>query len=71
MATKQVAVKHPELTWDRILKMARAYDAGKSIREVARQFGYSYTGMHTILFNAGVKFRKRGGPRRVRTTKSR
>ena len=53
--------KRPKLEMATIVSMVNDYDAGMPIRALAKRYGYSYTGMHTILFNAGVKFRKAGG----------
>lgn len=42
------------------------YDAGSSIRDVARRFGYSFGKAHTLLREAGTEFRGRDGqPRKA------
>ena len=42
------------------------YEAGNSIRDVARRFGYSFGKAHTLLREAGTEFRGRDGqPRKA------
>ncbi|GAA3597951.1 helix-turn-helix domain-containing protein [Streptomyces osmaniensis] len=37
------------------------YEAGASIRALAKEAGRSYSGVHHLLADAGVAFRSRGG----------
>lgn len=43
---------------------AKAYRGGASIREIAAASGYSFGLVHTLLTEAGVTFRPRGGHHR-------
>lgn len=45
---------------------ARRYAAGESIRNLAISTGASYGTVHNRLAEAGVTFRRRGGPNRVK-----
>ncbi|WP_318205341.1 helix-turn-helix domain-containing protein [Streptomyces sp. SCL15-4] len=42
-------------------KAARLYTEGCTIQSVARQIGYSYGTTRTLLIEAGVRIRARGG----------
>ncbi|MET9012279.1 helix-turn-helix domain-containing protein [Streptomyces olivaceoviridis] len=44
-------------------KAARLYMEGCTIQSVARQIGYSYGTARTLLIEAGVRIRTRGGVR--------
>lgn len=57
--------EHPPLTVPMLMEIVLSYYKGTSIRVLAKQYGYSYGGMHNILLREGVKFRKRGGPKGV------
>jgi hypothetical protein len=46
----------------------RRYQAGESIRQIARDTGRSYGFVHRILTEGGATLRGRGGPRRRKTT---
>lgn len=41
-------------------RLRKLYDAGRSLREIAAETGYSYGYVHTCLRLAGVKMRGRG-----------
>jgi len=43
------------------------YERGSSIRELAQEYGYSYTGMRDMLVRNDVTLRSRGGSRKKRT----
>lgn len=43
------------------------YQAGDSIRQIARDTGRSYGFVHRILTEGGAALRGRGGPRRRKT----
>ncbi|MFJ8345100.1 helix-turn-helix domain-containing protein [Streptomyces sp. NPDC094153] len=59
--------RNPALTGDerRIVatEFAQMYQAGASIRAIARQTGRSYGAVHKLLADAGVQFRPRGARR--------
>lgn len=40
--------------------LAEVYDAGASIRDFGARIGRSYSTVHHLLWEAGVKFRRRG-----------
>lgn len=42
-------------------QMKDSYDLGLGIREIAEHYGMSYTFARSLLVEAGVKFRERGG----------
>lgn len=44
--------------------LRRQYENGASLRELARQTGRSYGFVHSLLSNAGVTLRGRGGTTR-------
>jgi hypothetical protein len=46
--------------------LVREYEAGKSIRELCAQTGYSIGRMRRLLQAGGVQFRRRGGATRKR-----
>jgi hypothetical protein len=47
---------------DRVAASLKAqYEAGVSIRAIAESTGRSYGGVHRLLSDAGVEFRRRGG----------
>ncbi|WP_432001550.1 helix-turn-helix domain-containing protein [Streptomyces sioyaensis] len=48
-------------------ELARKYDAGQSIRELAPEQGLSYGLTRTLLLEAGVALRHRRGGRQART----
>jgi predicted transcriptional regulator len=49
---------------DRVAAELKAgYEAGTSIRALAKEAGRSYGGVHRLLADAGVTFRSRGGPK--------
>lgn len=50
-------------------EMKKAYDKGKSIREIAGAHGRSYGFTHRVLKDAGVKLRGRGGATRSKSQK--
>lgn len=51
----------------RIATMLRErYDAGRSVRELCGETGYSIGRVRRLLIEAGVTFRPRGGSRRGR-----
>ena len=43
------------------LRVADSYRAGASIRQLAQAEGYSYGWMRSVLLQAGVTLRRRGG----------
>lgn len=43
------------------VRLPELYAEGKSIRQLAAQFGVSYSSMHYRLKNQGVQFRIKGG----------
>jgi hypothetical protein len=45
-------------------ELLKSYEAGKSIRELCAESGYSIGRVRRLLIEAGVNFRARGGPRR-------
>jgi len=42
-------------------QMCLDYQKGASIREIAAEYGYSYSGMNRVLKRSGIVFRSRGG----------
>ncbi|GAA1192832.1 hypothetical protein GCM10009654_57630 [Streptomyces hebeiensis] len=54
----------PSETEALLRKVIPLYQAGASIRQIAKKTGRSYGGMHRMLSEAGVKMRGRGGGRR-------
>jgi predicted transcriptional regulator len=46
--------------------LKKAYDKGKSIRELADVHGRSYGFVHRVLSESGVKLRGRGGATRTK-----
>ena len=48
-------------------ELKKAYDKGKSIRELADSHGRSYGFVHRVLTESGVKLRGRGGATRSKT----
>lgn len=46
--------------------LKKAYDKGKSIRELADQHGRSYGFVHRVLSESGVQLRGRGGATRAK-----
>lgn len=59
----------PEARKAKAARYRQAYEAGLTVRELARSESYSYTGMHTLLVLAGTTFRRRGGAYFRRTRK--
>lgn len=50
---------------DRLAKRLLAeYEAGRSIRQICAETGYSIGRVRRLLIDAGVEFRSRGGRRR-------
>jgi predicted transcriptional regulator len=47
--------------------LKKAYDKGKSIRELAESHGRSYGFVHRVLSESGVTLRGRGGATRTKT----
>ena len=47
--------------------LKKAYDKGKSIRELADSHGRSYGFVHRVLSESGVTLRGRGGATRTKT----
>lgn len=47
--------------------LRKAYDKGRSIRELAETHGRSYGFVHRVLSESGVELRGRGGATRKRT----
>ncbi|GAB2466522.1 helix-turn-helix domain-containing protein [Jatrophihabitans fulvus] len=47
--------------------LRKAYDKGKSIRELAETHGRSYGFVHRVLSESGVTLRGRGGATRTKT----
>jgi hypothetical protein len=45
-----------------VVEMARLYEAGLSLREVAAEAHYSHTEVRKLLLRAGVEMRARGCP---------
>lgn len=48
-------------------ELKKAYDKGKSIRELADAHGRSYGFVHRVLSESGVTLRGRGGATRTKT----
>lgn len=48
-------------------ELKRAYDKGRSIRELADSHGRSYGFVHRVLSESGVTLRGRGGATRTKT----
>jgi predicted transcriptional regulator len=48
-------------------ELKKAYDKGKSIRELADTHGRSYGFVHRVLSESGVSLRGRGGATRTKT----
>jgi predicted transcriptional regulator len=48
-------------------ELAEAYQAGRSIRQLAAETGRSYGAVHRLLVDYGVTLRGRGGARRAKT----
>jgi len=48
------------------VELKKAYDKGKSIRELADSHGRSYGFVHRVLSEAGVNLRGRGGATRTK-----
>jgi predicted transcriptional regulator len=48
-------------------ELKKAYDKGKSIRELADSHGRSYGFVHRVLSESGVELRGRGGATRTKT----
>jgi hypothetical protein len=56
---------HTREVWKQALK--NRYEKDKmSIRQLVAWSGRSYGGVHSLLLEAGVKLRKRGGHKKVR-----
>ncbi|MGR6921186.1 helix-turn-helix domain-containing protein [[Actinomadura] parvosata] len=51
--------------------LAGRYQAGESVRGLAESIGRSYGFVHTLLEEAGVELRRRGGDRRNRSAATR
>jgi transposase len=51
-------------------ELLRRYNAGKSIREICEETGYSIGRVRRLLEEAGVTFRRRGGAARARKVQS-
>ncbi|WP_375475936.1 helix-turn-helix domain-containing protein, partial [uncultured Jatrophihabitans sp.] len=49
-------------------ELKKAYDKGKSIRELADTHGRSYGFVHRVLSESGVALRGRGGATRTKAT---
>ena len=45
-------------------ELKRAYESGRSIRSLAAEHGRSYGATYSLLTQAGVRFRNRGGDMR-------
>jgi hypothetical protein len=43
-------------------ELKRQYQHGRSIRDLAREYGRSYNFIHVMLTEVGVSLRGRGGP---------
>ncbi|HJQ41508.1 MAG TPA: helix-turn-helix domain-containing protein [Jatrophihabitantaceae bacterium] len=52
-------------------ELKKAYDRGKSIRELAESHGRSYGFVHRVLSESGVTLRGRGGATRTKAAKGR
>ncbi len=50
-----------------IATLCRSYQEGSSVRALARQTGRSYGFVHSVLTEAGVTLRGRGGAHRALT----
>ncbi len=50
--------------------LRREYEAGRSVRELCADTGYSIGRVRRLLIDAGATFRPRGGARRRRTSTS-
>lgn len=44
---------------------AQRYRGGESIRTISQSMGLSYGTVHALLKEGRVKFRQRGGPRKI------
>ena len=51
---------HPRLSAMELRKVCTDYINGMTIQEVADKYGYSYSGMNTVLHRAGVILRPQG-----------
>ncbi len=54
---------HPSKPRDQLMaELRRAYESGASIRTLVASTGRSYGSVHSMLREAGVAMRSRGGP---------
>ncbi|PZS19709.1 MAG: transcriptional regulator [Pseudonocardiales bacterium] len=67
--------KHSRITGDARDKLAKdlakKYEKGTSIRDLAESIGRSYGFVHRVLSESGVTLRSRGGATRTKKTQTR